>query len=89
MKTKNLLSIYKLLAAGNIVQIRGKRGGVIVWRALGNRGDREYLFWQSFGQSATRLGINNLRWIAKTIGESSKYEYKVVDGVYSIPSWYE
>ena len=78
MKTENLKNAYKAIKQGKIIDCNGCR----IWIAWSEHGGHEYIFWRSYGQSAERLGLQNLRWIMKQIAGSEDYSFKVVESIY-------
>lgn len=86
-KTEKLKQAYHDLKQGKYVMfipdkdpdkpIKGK--GVVCWIDKSRFVDRKYIFWQYFGSSANRMGLSELRWIAKVIGECTTYDYKLVN----------
>ena len=81
-KLQKLKNIYALIKAGNIVAVSGKHGNGYLWVSESDFSNRKYIHWQSFGSSANRMGLNNLRWIINTIFESKSINYMIVDSVY-------
>lgn len=84
-KTEKLKSAYATLKNGykirfipdNIADHHNK--GVECWLQAGRNNSRiHYIYWRDFGQSANRMNIENLRWIAKTIGECTTYNYEIL-----------
>lgn len=73
-KTQNLKAAYKDLKDGHVIDCNGCR----VYIEYSEHGNREYIFWENFGRSAERLGIQNLRWIFRVIAKSPDYAYKLV-----------
>lgn len=84
-KTEKLKSAYKELQDGKIIEFKSEKGknyNVRCWIRKSETNNRNYIFWRNFGQSANRMTLGNLRWIAKTIGHCFDYEYKIVNSIY-------
>lgn len=84
-KTEKLQSAYNELQNGKIVEFTSEKGkyyNVRCWINKSETNNRNYIFWRCFGQSANRMTLNDLRWIAKTIGKCFDYDYKIVTSIY-------
>lgn len=73
MKTKNLRAMYDALRLGAIVDCNGCQ----IYRTKGSRG-YDLFFWRSFGSSANRVSLSELRFIVKKIAQSVDYSYKII-----------
>lgn len=78
MKTENLKNAYKAIKNGKIIDCNGCK----IWIDWSEHGRHKYIFWLSYGSSAERLGLQNLRWIMKVIAGSEDYSFKVVESIY-------
>lgn len=89
-KTEKLKKAYEELKNGKIIEFIPDKGkeklihGCRCWinKSINPNSNRKYIFWQYFGQSANRMTLNDLRWIAKTIGDCTTYNYKIVESIY-------
>ena len=91
-KTERLQQAYADLKAGKIIQFipdedkrKLKRGcGCKCWIRENTNPNckRNFIFWKYFGQSANRMSLNELRWIAKNIADCTTYEYEIVSNIY-------
>lgn len=87
-KTERLKRAYKDLKLGKIIEFIPDEGkqklkhGCKCWISEGKLNKRKYLSWNYFGSSANRMSLDNLRWIARNIGDCTTYEYKVVNSIY-------
>ena len=86
-KTEKLNRAYEEMKQGKIIEFKSDRGKYYnckCWIAPSSNPDskRNYIFWRSFGQSANRMSLSNLRWIAKVIGTCTTYDYDVVPNIY-------
>lgn len=87
-KTDRLKRAYADMKSGKIIEFipdEGKRKlthGCRCWIGRSRVNRRRYIFWRYLGQSANAMGLDNLRWIAKVIGDCTTYEYKVVSSIY-------
>lgn len=86
-KTEKLKQAYNDLKQGRYVMfvpdkecdhLKGHKG-VVCWIGKSAFIDKRFIFWQHFGQSANRMGLSELRWIAKVIGHCTSYEYRLVN----------
>lgn len=75
MKTKNLESMYKDLKRGNTVNCNG----CTIFIDYDIKMKHKYIFYQKYGRSAKKLGINNLRLICRDIADSTDYSYDIID----------
>ena len=86
-KTEKLKQAYKDMQSGKIIEFipdedkRKLNSGCRCWIEQG-RNNRRYIFWNYFGQSANRMTLEDLRWIAKTIADCTTYNYKIVSSIY-------
>ncbi len=81
MKTENLKRAYALLKDGKTIDCNGCK----IWITF-NRwshgfpvGRKKCIKWIHYGSAAVDMGINNLRWVFKTIADSENYEFSVVE----------
>ena len=91
-KTERLQQAYADLKSGKIIQFipdedkrKLKRGcGCKCWirESTNPNCKRKFIFWKYFGQSANRMSLNELRWIAKNIADCTTYEYEIVSNIY-------
>lgn len=85
-KTEKLKSAYNDIKNGKIIEFLPDEGFYTCrcWIAKSNnpQDKRSYIFWRSAGQSANRMSLNELRWIAKTIAKYTTYNYRTVNSVY-------
>jgi len=80
-KTQNLQDAYNTIQSGKIINVNGCRICISESRHICDYG-KKYIYWRHYGQSAVKLGIDNLRWIMKVIAESKDYSFTIVE------SWY-
>lgn len=73
-KEKNILNGWKTIKAGRVISCNG----VKIWIAYSCNGNRDFIFWQSYGGSAERVSFNNFRWILDVIAQSKDYSFEVV-----------
>lgn len=84
-KTERLKMAYEEIKEGKIIEFQSDEGEMYkcrVWIKDCNKSNRKYIAYRSFGQSAMRMGLDNLRWIAKTIGKCTTYNYRIVGSIY-------
>lgn len=85
-KTDKLKTAYTDLKSGKIIEFLSddKSRNCRCWiGGSSNQNDkRKYIFWNCFGQSANRMSLSELRWIAKVIGKCTTYDYKCVNSIY-------
>lgn len=75
MKTENLKSMYKFLKLGYTVNCNG----CTIFIDYDRNMKHKYIFYQKYGRSAKKLGINNLRFICRDIADSTDYSYDIID----------
>lgn len=84
-KTEKLKMAYKEIKEGKIIEFQSDEGKMYncrVWIKNCNKSNRKYIAYRCFGQSAMRMGLDNLRWISKTIGKCTTYDYRIVESIY-------
>lgn len=86
-KTERLKMAYNDLKAGKIIEFQSDKGKYYnckCWISNSKNPNckKRFIFWKCFGQSANRMSINDLRWIAKTIAHCTTYEYTVTNNIY-------
>lgn len=86
-KTERLKSAYNDLKEGKIIEFQSDRGmhcNCKCWIANSNNSKckKRFIHWRCFGQSANRMSLNDLRWIAKNIAHCTTYEYTIVNNLY-------
>lgn len=85
-KTDKLKNAYKDMKNGKIIEFLSDNGGYNCkcWVANSNNSadKRKYIFWRGYGQSANRMSLNELRWIAKMIAKCTTYDYRIVSNTW-------
>lgn len=84
-KTEKLKLAYNKLKEGNIIEFisdEGKMYNCRCWIQKSEVKNRYHIHWRCFGQSANRMNISNLRWIAKTIAKCTTYDFNIVNSIY-------
>lgn len=86
-KTNKLKSAYNDMKQGKIIEFQSEKGKMYnckCWIAPSRNPNckRKFIFWKCFGQSANRMSLSDLRWIAKTIANCSNYDYKIVSNTW-------
>ena len=88
-KTEKLKQAYAELKQGKIVEFipdegqrKLKNRGCRCWIQKGRANNRNYIYWNYFGESANEMSFSDLRWIAKVIGNCTTYDYRIVSSVY-------
>lgn len=77
MKTENLKSAYQAIKDGHVINCNGCRIwlGPMCYRNGQPDGRRRALCYRYFGQSATSMSLDWLRWIMKVIAGSKDYSW--------------
>lgn len=65
--------MYLDLKNGAVVNCNGTIIRISISRGV------KYIFWENFGRSAERLGLNNLRFICMRIAHSKDYSYTIIN----------
>lgn len=81
MKTAQLQKAMQDLKSGKTLKVKGVHGFGEIWLRQSGRpidNNRHYIYWQHFGQSATRVTLTNLRWIFKAIFQNNTYNYQII-----------
>lgn len=84
-KTEKLKMAYEEIKKGKIIEFQSDEGKMYncrVWIKNCNESNRKYIAYRCFGQSAMRMGLDNLRWVSKTIGKCTTYDYRIVESIY-------
>ena len=84
-KTEKLKMAYNELKNGKIIEFisdEGKMYNCRCWIKKSETKNRNQIHWRCFGQSANRMNISNLRWIAKTIAKCTTYDFNIVNSIY-------
>lgn len=55
-----------------------QKWGVVCWMNWFS----PYIHWRNYGSSANENTIDELKWIAETIGGSYTYKYRIVDSIW-------
>lgn len=84
MKTENLKNAYEAIKNGLIIDCNGCRiwAGPMCYRGGEPYGRRQAICYRHYGQSATSMSLNWLRWIMKKIAGSADYSFTVVESIY-------
>ena len=89
-KTERLKAAYNELKSGKIVEFIPDEGyryttygcRCYLLNSHNPNCKRKYIGWTYFGSCANEMSLKGLRWIAKTIGGCTSYEYRIVDSIY-------
>lgn len=85
-RTEKLKSAYNDMKNGKIIEFLSDDGfyKCKCWIANSSNSNnkRKYIFWRNAGQSANRMSLNELRWIAKTIARCTTYDYRIASNIW-------
>ena len=81
-KTKKLKEIKDLINAGFIIRVfKQNNDNITLWV----NDNKQYIMWQSYGQSAVKNNMKDLTWLINDLFEAKRKDifYKTVPTVYA------